>query len=158
MEEEDSRLSDLSKARALARRYRCDFINLRNVRLQPEVLKNVPAELMFRYNFVPLEKTADGRLAIAIADPSQLMMIDEISLLLNQRIVTRVSTLTQISEILKQMPDQAKGIDEHSRQLLDPASDDPLGPKLPDPAVRAPLKPRPYLRSGGAMAVPDEEQ
>ena len=52
---------------------------------------------MFRYNFVPLEETADGKLAIAIADPSQLMMIDEISLLLQKRIVTKVSTLKQIS-------------------------------------------------------------
>ena len=31
-------------------------------------------------------------MAIAIADPSQLMMIDEISLLLGKRILTKVST------------------------------------------------------------------
>jgi len=48
---------------------------------------------MFRYKFVPLDETPDGRLAIAIADPSQLMMIDEISLLLGKRILTKVSTL-----------------------------------------------------------------
>ncbi len=39
---------------------------------------------MFRYNFVPLEETPDGKLAIAIGRPSQLMMIDEISLLLQK--------------------------------------------------------------------------
>jgi hypothetical protein len=44
--------------------------------------KDSSVHLMFRYKFVPLEETADGKLAIAIADPSQLMMIDEISLLL----------------------------------------------------------------------------
>jgi hypothetical protein len=37
---------------------------------------------MFRYNFVPLEEMQDGRIAIAVADPSQLLMFDEISLLL----------------------------------------------------------------------------
>jgi len=54
---------------------------------------------MFRYNFVRLEETRDGPLAIAIADPSQLMMIDEISLPLGKRIITKVATLGQISEI-----------------------------------------------------------
>jgi type IV pilus assembly protein PilB len=48
---------------------------------------------MFRYNFVPLEDKEDGRLLIAIADPSQLMMIDEIGLLLGRRIVTKVASL-----------------------------------------------------------------
>jgi type IV pilus assembly protein PilB len=70
---------------------------------------------MFRYNFVPLEETEDGRLAIAIADPSQLMMIDEISLLLGQRIITKVSTLAQITEILKKT--------EQSKRVLEDASE-----------------------------------
>src|SRR5246127_4631145 len=70
---------------------------------------------MFRYNFVPLEETADGKLAIAIADPSQLMMIDEISLLLKQRIITKVSTLKQISDILKKT--------EQSQRVLEEASE-----------------------------------
>src|SRR5438445_10272600 len=70
---------------------------------------------MFRYNFVPLEKTAYGRLAIAIADPSQLMMIDEISLLLGKRIITKVATMAQISEILKKT--------EQSKRVLEDASE-----------------------------------
>ena len=70
---------------------------------------------MFRYNFVPLEETRDGKLAIAIADPSQLMMIDEISLLLGKRIVTKVATLGQISEILKKT--------EQSKRVLEDASE-----------------------------------
>ena len=70
---------------------------------------------MFRYNFVPLEETADGRLAIAIADPSQLMMIDEISLLLGKRIITKVATLKQISDILKKT--------EQSQRVLEEASE-----------------------------------
>ena len=69
--------------------------------LHHDLFKKIPVDLMFRYNFVPLDETADGRLAIAIADPSQLMMIDEISLLLGKRIVTKVSTLKQITDILK---------------------------------------------------------
>jgi type IV pilus assembly protein PilB len=107
--------NDLEKAQDIARRYRCEFIDLHNFQLHHDLFKKIPVDLMFRYNFVPLEETRDGRLAIAIADPSQLMMIDEISLLLGKRIVTKVSTLAQISEILKKT--------EQSKRVLEEASE-----------------------------------
>ena len=149
---------DISAARDLARCYHCEFADLRNFQLLSEVLKNVPVELMFRYNFVALERTLDGKLAIAVSDPGQLMMIDEISLLLNQRIVVRVSTRGQISGMLNTILDQAKKIDENPAEMIGPASDDLQEPGDPDQSVRFPLKPKPSPRSGGAMAVPEDEQ
>src|SRR6202020_1392796 len=108
-------VTDLERAQDVARRYRCEFVDLAGFELHHELFKKIPVELMFRYNFVPLEETADGKLAIAIADPSQLMMIDEISLLLKQRIVTKVSTLKQISNILTKT--------EQSQRVLEEASE-----------------------------------
>ena len=91
---------ELEHAQELARRYRCEFVDLRDFQLHHDLFTKISPHLMFRYNFVPLEETSDGRLVIAIADPSQLMMIDEISLLLQKRIVTKVATLKQIDNIL----------------------------------------------------------
>src|ERR1700752_4820173 len=108
-------VTDLERAQDVARRYRCEFIDLRNFQLHHDLFEKVPVELMFRYKFVPLEETGEGKLAIAIADPSQLMMIDEISLLLGQRIITKVSTLKQISDILKKT--------EQSQRVLEEASE-----------------------------------
>src|SRR6266536_5631777 len=110
-----SATEELDHARDIARRYRCEFIDLSDFQLHHDLFEKIPVHLMFRYNFVPLDETADGRLAIAIADPSQLMMIDEISLLLGKRIVTKVSTLGQISEILKKT--------EQSKRVLEAASE-----------------------------------
>src|SRR5450432_753164 len=93
-------LDETASARALAVRYRCEFIDLNTFRIQTDVIRSVPVDIMFRYNFLPLEQLGD-RLVIAVADPSQLMMLDEISGLLGQRIVTRVATLSQITELLK---------------------------------------------------------
>jgi len=78
-------------------------------------MRKIPVDLMFRNNFVPLEETPDGRLAIAIADPSQLMMIDEISLMLGRRIIPKVATLSQITDILKKT--------EQSQRVLEEASE-----------------------------------
>jgi type IV pilus assembly protein PilB len=107
--------TDSDRAQDIARRYRCEFVDLNDFQLQHELFKKVPVDLMFRYNFIPLEETRDGKLAIAIADPSQLMMIDEISLLLGKRIITKVSTLKQISDILKKT--------EQSQRVLEEASE-----------------------------------
>jgi type IV pilus assembly protein PilB len=100
---------DIARAQDLARRYRREFIDLRDFGVPLDVLKKVPVELMFRYNFVPLEETADGRIAAAFADPSQLMLIDEVSLLLGKRILLRVATLAQISEALVRVTRPMKG-------------------------------------------------
>jgi type IV pilus assembly protein PilB len=110
-----AKASELDKAQDIARRYRCEFVDLHDFQLQHDLFSKIPVHLMFRYNFIPLEETRDGRLAIAIADPSQLMMIDEISLLLSKRIVTKVSTLAQITEILKKT--------EQSKRVLEDASE-----------------------------------
>src|SRR6184192_2207913 len=122
------RADDLERAQDVARRYRCEFIDLHNFQLQHDLFKKIPVDLMFRYNFVPLDETADGRLAIAIADPSQLMMIDEISLLLGKRIVTKVSTLGQISEILKKTEQSKRVLEEASEGFtLDVVHEDEVG-------------------------------
>src|SRR2546426_10894198 len=120
-----AQVDDLERAQDVARRYRCEFVDLHNFQLHHDLFKKIPVDLMFRYNFVPLEETSDGKLAIAIADPSQLMMIDEISLLLGKRIVTKVSTLTQISEILKKTEQSQRVLEEASEGFaLDVIHDD----------------------------------
>jgi len=108
---------DQARARDLAKRYRSEFVDLRNFHIHHELFKSVPVDLMFRYNFVPLEEQ-NGKLSIAIADPSRLMMIDEIGLLLNKCIVTKVATLAQISDILKKTEQSQRVLDEAGERFM----------------------------------------
>jgi type IV pilus assembly protein PilB len=101
-------------AEQLARRYRADFADLKNFKIQHDLLRTVPVELMFRFNFVPLEQR-DDVLIIAVSDPSKLMVLDEISGLLGTRIEPRVATLSQITDLLKKT--------EQSQRVLDEASE-----------------------------------
>ncbi len=105
-----------SNAEALARRYHTEFVNLKNFKIQHELLRTVPVELMFRYNFVPIEQSADA-LVIAVSDPSRLMILDEISGLLGSRIVARVATLSQITDLLKKTEQSQRVLDEASEGL-----------------------------------------
>jgi type IV pilus assembly protein PilB len=106
--------NETERAQSLARRYRCEFVDLKHFRIQHELMKRVPVDMMFRYNFVPLEQI-DERLVIAVSDPSRLMVLDEIGGILGQKIITRVATLSQITDLLKKT--------EQSQRVLEEASE-----------------------------------
>jgi type IV pilus assembly protein PilB len=112
----DMSLTEVERAQALARRYHAEFVDLKNFKIQHDLFKRVPVDMMFRYNFVPLEQL-ENRLAIAVSDPSKLMVIDEISGLLGQRLVTRVATLSQITDLLKKTEQSQRVLDEASEGL-----------------------------------------
>src|ERR1039458_10862033 len=105
-------------AEALAHRYHADFVDLKNFKIQHDLLRTVPVELMFRYNFVPIEQRQDA-LVIAVSDPSQLMVLDEIAGLLSHRIIPRVATLSQITELLKKTEQSQRVLDEASEGVTD---------------------------------------
>src|SRR5437899_1413873 len=101
-------------ARKLAERYRFAFIDLREQRIDAELFRTIPADLMFRYNFVPLE-VHNNVLAIAAADPGQVQMSDELPLLLGKKLLIRVATARQIGDILKRT--------EQSQRVLEQATE-----------------------------------
>ncbi len=102
------------KSRRLAERYRCGFVDLFEQRIDPELFRSIPAELMFRFNFVPMEAQG-GALVIAVADPSQVLLSDELPLLLGKKLILKVATPTQISDLLKRT--------EQSQRVLDQATE-----------------------------------
>ena len=112
----DLRADERVNAEALARRYHAEFVDLKNFKIQHELLRTVPVELMFRYNFVPIEQTPDT-LIIAVSDPSRLMVLDEIAGLLGARITARVATLSQITDLLKKTEQSQRVLDEASEGL-----------------------------------------
>ncbi len=112
----NDQLTEQERAQMLARRYHAEFVDLKNFKIQHELFKTVPVDMMFRYNFVPLELSGN-RLAIAVADPSKLMMLDEISGLLGTRLVTRVATLSQITDLLKKSEQSQRVLDEATEGL-----------------------------------------
>ncbi|PYU61021.1 MAG: pilus assembly protein PilB [Acidobacteria bacterium] len=101
-------------ARKLAERYRYVFIDLREQRIDAELFRTIPADLMFRYNFVPLE-LRNNVLAIAAADPGQVQMSDELPLLLGKKLLIRVATARQIGDLLKRT--------EQSQRVLEQATE-----------------------------------
>lgn len=103
-----------AQARRLAARYRCGFIDLHEQRIDADLFRTIPADLMFRYNFVPLA-VHDGTLVIAVADPSIVILSDELPLLLGKKLTYKVATPRQIGDLLKRT--------EQSQRVLEQATE-----------------------------------
>ena len=80
------------QAQTLAARYRCEYVDLREGKIDHDLFHSVPVDLMFRYNFVPLH-AQNGTLEIALADPRNLNLIDELSIVLKKKLRVKVATL-----------------------------------------------------------------
>ena len=57
--------AEVEQARAIAARYRCDYVDLREAVIDHDLFRSIPVDLMFRYNFVPM-KAQNGTLEIAM--------------------------------------------------------------------------------------------
>jgi type IV pilus assembly protein PilB len=98
-------------AKRLAMRYRAEFVDLRNAEIDHDLFRTIQVDLMFRYNFVPLHSD-DGVLEIAIADPRNLQLVDELSSLLGKKLKIKVATLSQISDRLKKTEQSQRVLEE----------------------------------------------
>ena len=95
----------------MAARYRSEFVDLREANIDHDLFRSIPVDLMFRYNFVPMQ-AQNGTLDIALSDPRNLNLIDELTLLLNKKLRVKVATLSQISELLKKTEQSQRVLEE----------------------------------------------
>ena len=108
-------LSEELTAQRLAARMELEYIDLENFEIDAELFRSIPVDLMFRYNFVPRRKIRSG-LEVVVADPADVLMIDELELLVGMSISVCVGTPTAIQEILKKS--------ESSQRVLEEATED----------------------------------
>jgi type IV pilus assembly protein PilB len=107
----EERRLELAQARRLAERYRLEFVDMDNFRIDQELFRSIPADLMLRYGFVPYRR--DGKtLAIVVSDPSDLPMIDELAVLLATPIKVTVGSRSAIESILKKSESSTRVLEE----------------------------------------------
>jgi type IV pilus assembly protein PilB len=100
-----------AEAQALARRYHYEFVDLRVAHIDHDLFRSIPVDLMFRYNFVPIQ-AEEGLLEIALADPRNLNLVDELTVLLQKKLRVRVASLVQIADLLKKTEQSQRVLEE----------------------------------------------
>ncbi|MBV9266972.1 MAG: type II/IV secretion system protein, partial [Acidobacteriaceae bacterium] len=102
---------EAEQAQTIARRYCCEFVDLKTTKIDHELFRTIPVDLMFRYHFVPLHGH-NGSLEIALSDPRQIVLIDELSVLLGKKLKVKVATYSQISDLLKKTEQSQRVLEE----------------------------------------------
>jgi len=108
--------AELKHAEELADRYQFDFVDLRDCRPNPELLRSIPLELMVHYEFLPLE-ARDHELVVAIGDPTDLARLDELEVRLERRLVFKVAARSQVREFLKKTEPSQRVLEEATEEF-----------------------------------------
>jgi type II secretory ATPase GspE/PulE/Tfp pilus assembly ATPase PilB-like protein len=103
------------EAETFAARCGLEFVDMTHFRIDNDLFRRIPFELLLRYGFIP-EAQLEGRLAVVMADPSDVVKIDELELLLGQPVEAKVGVRSSIAEILQKS--------ESAQRVLDEASED----------------------------------
>ena len=107
----DDRRAELEQARRLAERYGREFVDMDTFRIDQDLFRSIPADLMLRYGFVPYRREGKA-LAIVVSDPTDLPMFDELGVLLGTNIKIAVGPRSAIESILKKSESSQRVLEE----------------------------------------------
>ena len=108
-------VTDEQLAQALSEQFNLPYIELHDFKMDEDILNALPPEAIYRYHFVPLEMS-DEALVVAISDPSDVIRLDELELMLDRPLNIRIASETAISQALK--------AGEGARRMLREVSED----------------------------------
>jgi len=107
----DDHRVEMEQARRLAERYRLEYIDMETFRIDQDLFRSIPADLMLRYGFVPYKRQGKA-LVIVVSDPTDIPMIDELSHLLGTPIRVTVGARSAIESILKKSESSQRVLEE----------------------------------------------
>jgi len=94
--------SDVDMIRMLSEEQGLPFVNLSDFRLgDPDILRLIPAEVAMNYRCLPLERKPDGALVVAICDPLNVHIPDDLRLLTGCNIIPVVANESDITEYVE---------------------------------------------------------
>src|SRR5215208_5684249 len=102
---------EVARARQLAERYRLEFVDMDEFRINQELFRSIPADLMLRYGFVPYGREGKS-LVIVVSDPTDLPMIDELAVQLATPLKVTVGAPSAIQSILKKSESSQRVLEE----------------------------------------------
>lgn len=115
--------SEWEMAAALGKQLNVPFITLSHYEIDAQVLSTIPVDIVRKYKIVPVDKTGDT-LTIALSDPSNIYLLDELKLLTKNEIIPVISFESDIVEAIARYYTSADGsggpnIDEALKEISD---------------------------------------
>lgn len=121
-------------AAALGKQLNVPFITLSHYEIDEEVIKSIPEEIIRKYKIVPVDKTGNT-LTVALADPSNIYLLDELRILTKSQIVPVISFETDIIETINKYLSNDKSKYE---EMLKDITEEPQAMEVLTPSEEAP--------------------
>jgi len=122
-------------ARAVAERFGLDHLDLQNYRVDPDAAKLVTPAAIKRYQAVPVSFATDRTLLVAMADPANVLAVDDIAVMTGYEVRPAVASPADIVFVLGRINDPSWGGGNGAAPELDPIEDDAsAGPPPGGPA------------------------
>jgi type IV pilus assembly protein PilB len=101
----DGVLSEDQLSRAVAERFGLDHLDLGSYRVDPDAAKLVSPAAVKRYQAVPVAFAGDRTLLVAMADPANVLAIDDIAVMTGYEVRPAVSSPPDIESLLERLQD-----------------------------------------------------
>ncbi|MEE9227533.1 MAG: ATPase, T2SS/T4P/T4SS family [Acidimicrobiia bacterium] len=124
VEEKFVKETDLVKT--LARHIGLEFVSLDEVTIDPSASALIPEPLARRYNAIPIA-FEDGSLVVAMADPANVLAIDDIRAITGLDVLPRVATKTEVEDAISRMARFDDSVSDLGDLLDDEAEVEDLG-------------------------------
>jgi len=109
-------ISEELHAQRLAARLGLEYVDVMQFPIDHDLFRSIPVDMMFRYNFVPYKYRGNTLLCV-VSDPTDVLMIDELELLLGHPIDIMVGTRSAIQEILKKSESSQRVLEEATEEF-----------------------------------------
>jgi len=122
---ESGTISEAELVRTLARQVGLEFVDLNDRAVDGSVAALVSESLARRYQAIPIG-WEDGRLVVAMADPSNVFAVDDIRAIAGAEVRTVVATASQINETIERFYRIDSDVDAVVQAATEDADDDAI--------------------------------
>ncbi|MCP3974870.1 MAG: Flp pilus assembly complex ATPase component [bacterium] len=94
-------LTEAQLVKALGEQIGVEYIDLGEVSVDPAAVAVIPEYLIKRYTLLPVAIDDEGRMVVAMADPANVLAIDDLRAVSGYEISARVATRTDLEEAIR---------------------------------------------------------
>lgn len=104
---------EAARAQRVAQQYGFPYVDLEHEHFQIDhaLFRDIPLELMIRYQFIP-ERKENGHISVVVGDPTDVLKLDELELLLGAPLKIKVSSPAAIRDKLQKSESTQRVLDE----------------------------------------------
>jgi type IV pilus assembly protein PilB len=99
---EQGMVAERDLVRALASRIGLEYVNLAEVSIDPAAVGLLPESLALRYTVIPIG-FEDDKLVVAMADPGNVLVVDDIRAITGMKVLPRIATRSDIENALNRL-------------------------------------------------------